>query len=245
MKILVTNDDGITELVKILRDKLISLGHDVVVCVPDKNNSCISNALKFWEYKDKTITKVEDNFYTHEGTPADGINYYLRTFKTSPDLVVSGINYGLNAGIDVLYSGTIGAASEACIHDINAIAISSDRFYDTKELNKALDIIFDYVFNKKMYSTKFIYSFNIPAKVKENKIALCALNSKNELVNYNKFDTKRTNYLNCEVHYTKDKTYSDLFYLYNGFVTLTPVLVDRTCFSELEKLSNFFDKESV
>ena len=152
MKILITNDDGNTELVHILKDKLVSLKHDVVVCVPNKNNSCVSNALKFWEYHEKDISNLENGFYTHDGTPADGINYYLRHFNELPDLVVSGINYGLNAGIDVLYSGTIGAASEAIVHGINAIALSSDRNYKKEELDKALDIIFKKVFESKVYS---------------------------------------------------------------------------------------------
>ena len=245
MKILVTNDDGDTKLVRILRDKLISLEHDVFVCVPNKNNSCVSNALKFWEYKDKDITYLENGFYTHDGTPADGINYYLRHFNELPDLVVSGINYGLNAGIDVLYSGTIGAASEAIVHGINAIAISSDRNYDLNELNKALDIIFKKVFEQKIYSNKYIYSFNIPQFIKHNNIALCALNGKNELKNYNNFNALNTDMLMCEKHYTLETRYSDLYYLYRGYITLTPILVDRTYTNELEKMASFFDKESL
>lgn len=243
MKILITNDDGNTELVHILKDKLVSLNHDVVVCVPNKNNSCVSNALKFWEYHEKDIEKIEDNFYTHDGTPADGINYYLRNFNELPDLVVSGINYGLNAGIDVLYSGTIGAASEAIVHGINAIALSSDRNYKKEELDKALDIIFTKVFESKVYSNEYIYSFNIPQNIKHNNIALCSLNSKKELKNYNNFPIKETNELMCEKHYTIETIYSDLYYLYRGYITLTPILVDRTYTNELEKMSSFFDKD--
>lgn len=243
MKILITNDDGDTKLVRILRDKLVSLGHDVCVCVPNKNNSCVSNALKFWEYKKKDISVLEENFYTHDGTPADGINYYLRHFNEYPDLVVSGINYGLNAGIDVLYSGTIGAASEALVHGINAIALSSDRNYTLEELNKALDIIFGKVFKQKLYSNEYIYSFNIPQYIKHKNIALCALNSKARLKNYNNFEPIETDELMCEKHYTIETSYSDLYYLYRGFITLTPVLVDRTDKNQLEKLSTIFDKE--
>ncbi len=245
MKILITNDDGATELVDILKNKLISLGHDVVVCIPNKNNSCVSNALRFWEYSEKDITALDNNYYIHEGTPADGINYYLRHFKTKPDLVISGINYGLNAGIDVLYSGTIGAACEATIHDINAIAISSDRNYNISEINNALDIIFDLVFNKTLYSNQFVYSFNIPSCVKHKNIALAALNNRDTLKNYNNFRTEENLELMCEKHYTKEYEHSDLYYLYKGYITLTPVLVDRTNYNELENLSSFFDKETL
>ena len=72
---------------------------------------------------------------------------------------------------------------------------------------------------------------------------MCSLNSKKELKNYNNFQIKETDELMCEKHYTIETNYSDLYYLYRGYITLTPILVDRTYTNELEKMASFFDKD--
>ena len=194
MKILITNDDGIeSPLIHTLYKKLLSLGHECIICAPDKNNSCVSSSLRFWEYKYNDITKICDNIYTHKGTPADGINYYLRHFGLNPDLIISGINNGYNAGFDVLYSGTIGAASEGIVHSIPSIALSANEDATSNTIDKALDIILAKVFSQKLYSNSFVYSFNIPSKLVSKNIAITSLNMKKDSKNFNSFEPSVSN----------------------------------------------------
>lgn len=130
MKILVTNDDGIeaeglSVLVDYIKASLDGDGNvnDVTVMAPDKERSGVSHAMTL-----KHPTKVRllsDKVYSCSGTPADCIIVAgLGILKERPDMVVSGINRGPNLGTDIIYSGTCGAARQAALADIPAIAVS-------------------------------------------------------------------------------------------------------------------------
>jgi 5'-nucleotidase len=130
MKILVTNDDGIdAEGLSVLVDYLKAArdsqgkGHEVTVIAPDKERSGVSHAMTL-----KHPTKVRmlsDRVYSCSGTPADCIIVAgLGILKERPDIVVSGINRGPNLGTDIIYSGTCGAARQAALAGIPAIAVS-------------------------------------------------------------------------------------------------------------------------
>ena len=131
MRILVTNDDGITaEGIIRLAAMAKQLG-EVTVIAPDSQCSAMSQKLTILTYLD--VKKVKDfavegvEAYTVGGTPADcvriGIDMIL---KEKPDIVFSGINNGYNTGYDIAYSGTIGATMEALFAGIPAIAFSTD-----------------------------------------------------------------------------------------------------------------------
>ena len=130
--ILVTNDDGIRapgirELTKMMNE----LG-DVVVAAPASEQSAVGQSITL-----RNPIRVEDyNFgddLTHiralavEGTPCDCMKLALHELlHRKPDLVVSGINSGANLAINVVYSGTIGAATESSVQGIDSIAFSLD-----------------------------------------------------------------------------------------------------------------------
>ena len=130
MRILVTNDDGIFAqglwtLVKELRNIA-----QVVVVAPDREQSAIGTAVTLRQ--PLRIQKVrpivpEVETYSVEGTPADSVILALaKLVKNKVDLVVSGINQGLNLGDDVLISGTVGAALQGYLYGLPALAISVD-----------------------------------------------------------------------------------------------------------------------
>lgn len=239
MRILITNDDGISsKLIPLVYLNLVKRGHEVTICVPDKNNSAVSQAIRFWEYKDNSLTKIDDHTYTHPGTPADGINYYIKEFGV-PELVVSGVNVGLNAGTDVQYSGTIGAASEAINYNIPAIAISSDINSSTDVIEECLNLIFDKTFENNLFNTQYIFSYNIPYKLTDKKIIVAPLN-KGENIGTPKKEFECLS--NISTHYiTNVGINTDLYYLLKGYITLTPILVDRTNYEIMSKISIFFD----
>jgi 5'-nucleotidase len=125
--IFVTNDDGIhakglCELINGIR----SLG-EIVVIAPDSARSGMSSAISSLIPIRLTLEKKEEDLtiYKCTGTPVDcvklGINEIM---ERKPDLVVSGINHGSNSSICVIYSGTVGAALEACILGVPSVAIS-------------------------------------------------------------------------------------------------------------------------
>lgn len=123
MKILVTNDDGIGgEGLCVLVSALESLGHELVVVAPKCNNSAVSHKINM--HTTVRIEKVGENRYAVDGTPADCVLLALRYLSIEPDLLLSGINTGVNVGSDVLYSGTVAAALEGAQNGIPSVALS-------------------------------------------------------------------------------------------------------------------------
>ena len=123
MKILICNDDGyqasgIVALYEALKDIA-----DVEVVAPEHNNSAKSNALTL--HSPMYVQTAANGFRYINGTPADCVHIALTgLLGYRPDLVVSGINNGANMGDDTIYSGTVGAAMEAYLFGIPAIAFS-------------------------------------------------------------------------------------------------------------------------
>lgn len=126
-KILLTNDDGIfSPGILTLKRKLDKLG-EVVVVAPLKETSGIGKAISSKFVKvEQVILPDGSKAYGIDGTPADA--YMIATHKIlgqNPDLLISGINLGPNLGVDDFFtSGTLGAAIEAAIHRVPAIAVS-------------------------------------------------------------------------------------------------------------------------
>jgi 5'-nucleotidase len=126
--ILLVNDDGIGSLgLAVLARKLRSLG-DVVIVTPRHEVSGIGKAITCSRSVMVDMVELGDDLrgYAVDGTPADAVLLALnKLLGHKPDLVVTGINLGPNLGIDdFLDSGTIGAALEAAIHGVPALAVS-------------------------------------------------------------------------------------------------------------------------
>jgi len=127
MRILVTNDDGINApglavLERIAAD-LAGDDGDVWTVAPAFEQSGVGHCISYT--KPMMIAKLGDRRYAAEGTPADCVLAGLYdVMPTRPDLVLSGINRGNNAAENTLYSGTIGAAMEAALQGVPAIACS-------------------------------------------------------------------------------------------------------------------------
>ena len=123
MRILLSNDDGVfayglARLFLALRQE-----HEVTVIAPDRNCSGASNALSL--HTPLRIQKMENGFFAVNGTPSDCVHLGINKFmQEEPDLVVSGINHGANLGDDVIYSGTVAAATEGRYMGLPAIAVS-------------------------------------------------------------------------------------------------------------------------
>ncbi|MBB70874.1 MAG: 5'/3'-nucleotidase SurE [Legionellales bacterium] len=123
MKILVSNDDGVyAPGIQVLAQTLSEIG-EVVVVAPDRNRSGASNSLSLT--RPLRLKTIENGAISVEGTPTDCVHLALTgLLDFTPDIVVSGINAGANLGDDVLYSGTVAAATEGRFLGFPAIAIS-------------------------------------------------------------------------------------------------------------------------
>jgi 5'-nucleotidase len=130
MRILLTNDDGVyAPGLRALRTELRRLG-DVVVVAPAAEQSAVghsvtlTNPLIVQEILDEDRRPMG---WAVEGRPADCVKLALRELLPAPpDLIVSGLNAGSNAGINVLYSGTVAAAIEGAFFRVTSIACSLD-----------------------------------------------------------------------------------------------------------------------
>ena len=123
MRILISNDDGYRARgIIALRDALEGLG-DLTIVAPDRNRSGASNSLTL--DVPLHVAQAESDVYYVQGTPTDCVHLAISgLFPFEPDMVVSGINDGSNLGDDVLYSGTVAAATEGRFLGKPAVALS-------------------------------------------------------------------------------------------------------------------------
>ena len=123
MQILLSNDDGYQARgLKTLAKELAALG-DVVIVAPDRDRSGASNSLTL--DAPLRVRRAAENVYYVNGTPTDCVHVAITGLLDSePDLVVSGVNHGANLGDDVIYSGTVAAATEGRFLGLPALAVS-------------------------------------------------------------------------------------------------------------------------
>ena len=123
MRILLTNDDGIhAEGLAALERVARTLSDDVWVVAPETDQSGYAHSLSLSE--PLRLRKLGEKHFAVRGTPTDCVIMAARhVMEGPPDLVISGVNRGRNAAEDVLYSGTIAAAKEACVLGIPAFAL--------------------------------------------------------------------------------------------------------------------------
>lgn len=123
MRILVSNDDGVSAPgIKILATALASIA-EVIVVAPDRNRSGASNSLSLT--RPIRLKQLDNAYYSVEGTPTDCVHLALTgLLDVKVDMVVSGINDGANLGDDILYSGTVAAAMEGRHLGFPALALS-------------------------------------------------------------------------------------------------------------------------
>lgn len=237
MQILLTNDDGIyAPGLAALERELQQLG-DVRVVAPATEQSGVSHSITF--LSPLICKEVYDGRrrrgWAVEGSPADSVKLGIFEFcPQRPDLVVSGINGGLNAGINVLYSGTVAAAIEGAFFGITSIAVSLEfdehaNFARAAEL--ASGIIRQILDNKD--ERPQLYNLNIPtAAIDQPKGPRVVPMG---VTRYGEHFIKRTD--------PKGRTYywatnepppppgdqeTDLTALEKGFITLTPLYYDMT-----------------
>ena len=128
-KIFITNDDGINSKgIKVLKDISKDIFSDIYTIAPEKNQSGKSHSITINKFI--KVKKKNDREFVVEGTPVDCVVVGLKNIfspKIRPALLLSGINIGVNMGLDIYYSGTVSAAREGCMNGLKSIAISIEK----------------------------------------------------------------------------------------------------------------------
>lgn len=235
MNILITNDDGIEgEGLKVLVSALTEKGHAITVVAPSENNSAVSHKLTMRSAV--KIQKRSENEYAVGGTPADCVLIALAYLKLKPDLILSGINTGVNMGSDVLYSGTVAGALEGAQNRIPSIALSQylHRSNTAEETSAALlrasRIIAEKLsFWATLSKTTGAVNINFPP-CEPLGFRIC----RQTHTQYNTQYRLEEDGLHMEFHPPKPAKEGDVPNLKAGYVTLTPLKVDLTDDSALE-----------
>ena len=166
MRILITNDDGIQGPgLEALTRWAQKLG-EVTVCAPKYEQSAKSHAIEI--HKPFEALQVDYlpgiTAYAVDSTPADCVRFAILGMHRQYDLVLSGINKGLNIGRDIMYSGTVSAIMEAACLNTKAIAFSTEPdSFDTAI--RYLDSIYDLIQRNNLLQINDLYNVNIPLKV--------------------------------------------------------------------------------
>lgn len=137
MRILITNDDGITapglKVLETIATDIAGPDGEVWIVAPAFEQSGVGHCISYT--RPMMINQVNERRYAVEGSPADcvlaGLHEVMK--ENLPDLVLSGVNRGNNSAENTLYSGTIGAAMEAALQGLPAIALS--QYYGPENLN--------------------------------------------------------------------------------------------------------------
>jgi 5'-nucleotidase len=125
--VLLSNDDGYRARgIEAFARALEPLA-DVFICAPEAEQSAASHALSL--HRPLRLTRHGERVYSVDGTPADCVYVALyaegRILPRKPDIVLSGVNHGVNLGDDVFYSGTVAAAREGALKGVPSIAVSA------------------------------------------------------------------------------------------------------------------------
>ena len=235
MRILISNDDGYQAPGIIALFNAMKKIADVEVVAPEQNNSAKSNALTL--HSPIYIRQAENGFRYVTGTPADCVHIALTgLLGYKPDLVVSGINNGANMGDDTIYSGTVGAAMEAYLMGIPAIAFSQvERGWGN--IDDAAQWAMAFVQNMTQPSmaqdSPGLLNVNIPNKpfkeLKTSKICRLGRRHPAERVITQENPRGETMYWIGGAGLAKDEAHDTDFYATSeGHVAITPLQVDLT-----------------
>ena len=242
LRILITNDDGINAPgIQILENIARQLTDDVWVVAPDAQQSGKGHSLTFRD--PLRLTKVGEQKYSVDGTPTDCVILALRKVLSEkrPDFVLSGINEGENVGESLTQSGTVGAAMEATIHGVKAIALSqvSMESYPTDWTiaeKYGLSTI-EHILKLK-WGANTLFNVNFP-RVKENEVEglkyvrtgrRSQMGGMVECLDPRGHPYYWVGVLHTERDAPED---TDLWAILNNYIAVTPVSMDLTCHHSL------------
>ncbi len=247
--ILVTNDDGYNSKGIAASVEVARKFGDVIVLAPETHQSGMSQAITMYSplYLRKVSEEPGLTVYAFSGTPVDCVkmafNNLLKDRKI--DLVLSGINHGSNAAINVLYSGTMGAAIEGSFYNIPSIGLSL-LSHDPNADFDAAKIYAEQIVHKVLNEwTQYPLCLNVNIPVGDistiKGIKVCRQNKgfwKEELTLCRNPHGREYYWLSGYfMNHEPESTDTDEWALANGYVSVVPIQVDMTNYNQLKGLS--------
>lgn len=251
MNILVTNDDGFSARGIYALAKELSKEHNVTVVAPRDQKSACGHSITLFSPLKVREEKLEDlncRVYSVAGTPADCVRVGIDMVCKDVDMVISGINRGINAGTDVIYSGTVSAAIEAAIYNIPSMAVS--QLVDWNRDDEDYELAAEYALRvanmakEKYFKDDVVLNLNVPKVSKEEikGFKVCKIGKTTYKHTYEKIES-----IDLEETYSIGGTRNersdiddDIYYLENNYVTLTPLHFDLTNFKILKEVEEVF-----
>ena len=240
MNILLTNDDGINaEGIQSLCS-VLSEEHAVFTVAPDREQSGCSSAITV--RRNMRLIRTAENMYSLDGYPSDCVNVGLHCdLFPDIDLVVSGINHGPNLGTDMIFSGTVGAARTAAVFGKPAIALSVNSFHRISDyFGDASRFLLDYIRDLDP-GLPLLININYPdipgeniRGVRNTRSGLRFYNDICRMENVDEHEMQVSIHGNIE---NRELEGSDVTAMEQGYISITPVLLDCTDFSELQRKS--------
>ena len=243
MRILITNDDSISSSVLLPLIQWASKLGEVTTIVPKYEQSGKSHGIEI--HKPFEVLKVElapgIEVYTVDSSPADCVRFAFYGLHETYDLVISGINRGLNVGLDMIYSGTVGAIFEAACFGVPAIALSTvPETFDAALAQ--LDNVWNFFAEHNLWEKHSLYNVNIPLAPKGIRIT-----QQGGRYYADEFIPQENNmYMPHGIDVFKPSQKPELLLdtdaaLHYGYVSISPLTLCRTdmnVFNELKQLNN-------
>ncbi len=250
MKILLSNDDGYNAPgLKALADALADLA-DITVVAPDRNRSGASNSLTL-EYPIRAH-QADNGFISVDGTPTDCVHLAITgLLSDEPDMVIAGVNAGANMGDDVLYSGTVAAATEGRFLGLPAMAVSINSHQPGHfETAARVSAVLVGELQKRPLATDTIINVNVPDipfdQIKGYRVTRLGHRHKAEPVVKSEDPRGRPIYWVGPAGAEQDAgPGTDFHAVREGFVSITPLQVDLTRHSALAEIGEWLDGISV
>ena len=248
MKILITNDDGIyADGLCALYEALV-FEHEVYIVAPESERSAVGHAITIhYPLRVKEVRRGRYFWgYAINGTPADCVKLAIYKLVGPVDLVISGINRGANVGINVLYSGTVSAATEAKILGYPSFAVSVDGFEDIDfcfPANFMADIVqhLDKISIKTPFCLNINFPYINPCHIKGIKVV------RQSIAPLKEFFDRRVD-LHGKVYYwqgveehTEKSPDTDVTALKEGYITVTPIKFDLTNYDFLPLVNDWIN----
>lgn len=244
--ILVCNDDGIfSPGIRALAEVADEFG-EVEIIAPDRQQSAVGHAVTVSTPLRSRAFQIDGRFNGQAvtGTPADSVKLaHDQLMKRKPDLVVSGINHGSNAGINILYSGTVSAATEGTILGYPSIAISCTDYDEEADLSGAKEAArkaIGYVLSEGL-PKGITLNLNVPAgPLKGIKWARQA-NSRYVEEFEGRVDPNNRSYywMTGRLQLLDEGDDLDVNVLEKGYASLTPIQYDMTAYTLLKQKEDF------
>ena len=241
MRILITNDDGISAAGLLGLTKWACKYGDVTVCAPLHEQSGKSQGIDIFHpiavCKYDLLEGVEA--YAVESTPADCVRWGIIGLGQKYDLVISGINRGYNIGQDIVYSGTVGAIYEAAIQGHKGLALSTapDTLQGALE---QLDYVFKFLERNNLFAQNALYNVNIPENPQGIRITRQGLaRYSDEWVDMGNGTYQQVGQFIFE---NTNNLELDTDCVMNGYVSVTPLQSDRTNQTVFKKLSGYLNQ---